>query len=468
MTAEELAAQQRQQETAEALKPLLERVGALATGLKEVTDVVSRLKSEGLITEDVKKAVGEYERMRAQIETLQDSIRTRKNGLWFPGVEDTAKKFNLLRLAIGVKQGKPEQIAPFEMEVVKETRKAWEKSMALGDPAKRAGHVMWDDQSGGIWVPDQVIGDVIGPIYVRSCFVALVPEAGRTRVSVIDGLTGNPVKIPEFEGGMIAYWIGEEDNYVESKTKSGNLTMTPKKLGVLTRLTEEMMQMANPAFDAFLRRDMIRAAAKKLDFTIAYGTGSANMPRGLANHPRVIKWYAKTQQDATPGSPDAGGTELDFDGLMELQGAMEDTDIAFDETFATISSPRYFRRLKKLKIENYSGQTTGKPYLLGAPFLSDERLRGLIGDYDKSTQIPTKKMVGGSAPGTHDKATDVFSGNFGEVVLGRWSGVQILSDGGNGTGFINDQTYIKMRMWADVEVRQGKALRHVPDVKCRD
>ena len=326
----------------------------------------------------------------------------------------------------------------------------------------------WDDAAGGLWVPDQVIADVITPIYFQSAFIALNPENGQTAISVLDGLVGNPVRIPEFEGGMIAYWVGEEDDYAESKTKSGNITLTPKKLGCMTRMTEELMQLANPQLDAFMRRDMSMAMAKKLDYTCGYGSaGSANVPTGVFNNIKVKKFYAETLDETGPGGVTAGGKELTFDGLMEMQGAMEDKDVSFDSSFGIITSKRYIRRLKQAKMDSYAGQTTNQAYLLGAPYISDTLLRSIIGNYIASSQIATKKMIGGSTPGTHDKGTDVLMGNLREIIMGRWAGIQIVNDGGIGQGFVRDQTYIKMRMWADFQVRQAEALRHCPDARCR-
>ncbi len=454
----------------EVAKQLLDRVTTLATGVKELTDKVKTIETASAGAVDVKKVVEEHEKLRAAVESLQDSIAKKRNAMYFSGLEDVKQSFNLLKLIAAVKtcgndKEKMKKTAGFEMEIIEETRKAMEKH---GHPATRAGHAMWDDQAGGMWVPDQVLADVIAPIYTQSVFAALDPESGSTRVTVLDGLTGNPVKIPEFEGGMIAYWIGEEDEYAESKTKSGNMSMTPKKLGILTRITVEMMNMANPAFDKFVRRDMVRAASKKLDYTIMYGKGGDNIPLGIMNNTRIAKFFAENKSKVDPGSFTAGGAELDFDGLMEMQGALEDDDIAFDSSFATVSHGRWFRRLKKLKIDNFSGQTANKPYLLGAPFLSDQRLQGIIGEFDRSNQIKTNNMVGGTTPGTHDKGTDVIMGNLAEVLLGRWAGIQILDDGGTGTGFIRDQTYVKMRMWADVQVRQPRALLTCRDARCRD
>lgn len=446
---------------------LLSRITDLATSMKTVTETVEKLKAEGQESSiSTKSVTDKYESIKAQIEQIQGTIRSRRDHLHFSGIEDCAPKFNLLRLcaAVRLNRSAPEKIAPFEMEVVKNARKALESSGSM-EAMVRAGHVAWDDVSGGIWVPDQVLPDVIQPIYTQSALIALTPETGQTSVSVIDGLTGGTVKIPEFQGGMIAYWIGEEDDYVETVSKSGNIQFSPKKLGVLTRITQEMLNLASPAFDAFMRRDMIRAAAKKLDYTLMYGTGTANMPIGITMHPRIKKFLASTVATATKAAFDASpgnGAELTFDSLMEMKGAIEDDDVVPDTSETFVSHPRYFRRLRQQKIEYYSAQTSGNGYLLGMPFISNERLMSIIGKFVTSTQIPTTKTFNSVS-----KFTDVLYGNLGEYILGRWGGLQIVDDGGEGTGFIRDQMYIKMRMWCDAECRQPRAILHCPDAKAR-
>lgn len=442
---------------------LLTRVTDLSTSVKSLADQLKDLKTNGVIKGDVDKIIQNYEGMKAKVEEIQNSIRTKRDALYFPGLEDAGKKFNLLRLVSGIRQNNVDKVAPYEHEIVKQATKLAQENGHI--PQMRAGHTMWDDGAAGMWVPDQVIPQIIQPIYSRSELIAL-DENGTTRVSVLDGLTGNPVKIPEFEGGMIAYWIGEEDEYAESKTKSGNLTMQPKKLGILTRITEEMIQMASPGFNEFMRKDMVRAAARRMDWTILYGRGTPNMPMGVFNDPKVRKFYAESSATnglVPPGSPTAGGVECGFDELMEMKGILEDEDTPVDpNSECIVSCARYFRRLKKLKITNFSGQTSGMPYLLGAPFLSDDRLKGIIGNYAKMNQIPSNKAYGGT--GT---ATDVLYGDLSEVVVGRWSGIQIVDDAGGGTGFVRDQTYIKFRMWADVVNRRTRALLHCVDAKAR-
>lgn len=440
----------------EAAKRILDTLEELKTKVPEHTKELEAIKTElekfkGL---DGKKVLDALESLKAGQAATQEAIRRSTGGFYVPGIEEYGKKFSMVRALIAVKTGDWSK-AGLEKEIFDQTR-------------NKAGHIVGQDSAGGFWVPDQVIPDIIAAIYTRSVMVGL-EGSGQTRVSVIDGLTGIPAKIPKFDGGMIAYWIGEQDKYAESQTKSGNVTMTPKKLGVLTRLTDEMQRFSSPGFENLLRTDMQRAAAKKLDWTVLFGSGTENMPRGIMSLKDIQVFSAESGNTTVPANP--AGAELTFDGLMEMQGLLEDNDIDINDSFAIISATRYFRRLKQLKILNFSAQATGNPYLLGVPMLTDEKLTSIIGDWDKTTQIPTTNRPGASLGWANPQANalngDVVAANWSEVVLGRWSGVEITNDGGTGDGFINDQTYVKMRLYIDLGYRLEKAIVVCPDAKMR-
>jgi len=453
---------------------ILNSVGGME---KSVTQVVEDLKAlqtkvDGLEGLDLDTFKSEFEKLRASHETVIKCISSNKNGFHIPGLEDEKEKFSLLRAMIAVKTGNWDK-AGFEKEVFEQAR-------------AKASHVIGIDSQGGYFVPDQVIPEVIAAIYARSVLVALDGD-GQTRVSVLDGLFGIPVKIPKFKSGMIAYWIGEEDDYVESAVKVGNVTMTPKKLGVLARITNEMQRFSGFGFETLLRNDFIKAAAKKIDWSILYGTGTDNMPKGLFNMINATN-LAQSDRNAYPsvqvykaensslwnGSAitDSDGGELDFDDLMEMQGALEDISIDPDNTFATIAPARYFRRLKQLKILNFTGQTEGQPYLVGVPMLTDAKLRDLIGEYAKHTQMPSGQLPGASLNWASDngnlKYGDVAMGNWGEMLFGRWSGVEIEDDAGKGKHFVSDETLIKLRMFCDIGIRHEQSLVVCPDAQMKD
>ena len=95
--------------------------------------------------------------------------------------------------------------------------------------------------------------------------------------------------------------------------------------------------------------------------------------------------------------------------------------------------------------------------------ISDERLAEVIGPYVTSTQVESARKPGknlgwiddGDAGSTFG---NVFYGNWNEVLLGRWGGIEIDDDAGRGKGFTRDHIYLKMRMYVDVGLRHDQAI----------
>lgn len=446
---------------------------------KNIAKFMEKFEDVDVDALDFKAVHSEWEKMKAWHEGYVHQIKTSNhNGLHIPGLEDTGESFSIIRAICGAMTGEWDKHgAGYEKEVMKVYR---EKLAQVGGI----------QSAGGFFIPDQQLADVIPQIFTRSRLINLNGE-GQTRVSVLDGLIGGNVRIPRFVGGVIAFWIGEGDAYVESRSKVGDLTMTPKKLGILVRLTEEMRRMASFGFEGLLRTDMVRAAAKEYDRAILFGRGSDNEPRGAINavdnamlanietgdgdinaNPTVRVWDTENSTAWNGTNPsDAQGGELNFDGIDEMMGMLEDRDIDIEDSAALIAPPRYIRRLRQLKVSEFSGQTSDRSYLIGVPRLPDNRMAEVIGDFDKTTQIGTKQVPGAnlawpSATGSSIHG-EVFYGNWSEVVVGRWGGLEIDTDDGKGTGFTSDHIYVKLRLWTDIAFRHPQAIVVAPDVRMR-
>lgn len=453
---------------------LLAKAGDFMTkDLPALTEDVKALKNsvEEFKKIDVASAVKEIEKVRAAQEKLSKQIRSdSRNPAFVPGLEDEVQKFSMIRMCMASRFGWEKAGAGFEKEVVDAAIKALHA---------KAGGAMGDDKQGGFWVPDQVIPDVIAAIYARSVLFNLSGD-GTTRVSVLNGLTGGNVKIPKVTGGLVAYWVGEEEEPAESMDQAGDITLNPKKMMLLLKLTDSMRRFGGFGFEQMLRNDMINVAAEKFDWTILYGNGSADQPRGVLNTNGIKIYsiqsgkYGVLGTDALSGAQfqaDWTGGSLTFDALDQMRLALEEDKIRLGSDYATISSPRAFAWLRELKVDNYSGQTSNQPYLLGLPVLSDARLTDLIGEFDKTPQILSNMKPGASigapsASGTA-KFTDVLTGNLREIVIGRWSGLEIEDDQGRGPGFKSDHIYVKLRMYADIGVRQPRGIILCPDGKVR-
>jgi HK97 family phage major capsid protein len=429
--------------------------------IKEVADAL------GEVQVDLKQTTEQVEQVKAGYDGIRERIRRERGPFYVSGMEDEAASFSMIKAVWGMKSGDWTH-AGREKELLDQVR------------AKAAGQVAGNDIYGGYFIPDQVIPDVIQNIYTLSRFISL-DSTGTTIVSVLNGLVGGKVTIPKFAGGMLAWWIGERESFPETKAKVANVTLDPKKLGLLVRTTEEMIMLQGFGFDQLFRRDMEKAAAKELDRAVAYGSGTDSMPRGITKMQGIKIYSAESGKVGVLGTTPLGdtttfqaswaGAELTFDGMDDMLVELEEDDISLDENTPWVLARRLRSRLARLKIENYAGQTAGQPYLVGAPMLKDEQMRQIIGDFVTSNQIGTTKLPGASinAPTSGAaKFTDVFGGNLSEVVVGRWGGISIDSDMGKGTGFQQDEHLIKLRLFADTGIRQERAVILCPDAQARN
>jgi HK97 family phage major capsid protein len=451
---------------------LSEEIDSIRTNMKNIEGI----ESEGVNNADVLK---EFEGLRATVEDMKDQAEKARsaNGDGISGLKEEAHKFSLIRAMDAIHTNSWEN-AGFEREVMEQART---KAQAIGVGT-----------AGGYFVPDEVLDDVIQAIYTRSALINLGDSGAANRISVIDGLQGGTVKVPKFLGGLVAYFIGEEDEYTESQTRVGDVVMTPKKLAVMVRLTQEMRNYAGFGFENLLREDMVRAAAKKLDNAILYGRGTADEPRGIINgvnathlalgaselnaNPSVQVYGAESGLASVnadgfwngtapaAGGSGAAGAALDFDDLDKMKALLEDIGVVPDESAAFLAHPKFFRKLRQLKIDNFSGQSSDQPYLLGMPMISDERLQEVIGPFVTSTQVEHARQPGANLNWGVNSSTpantfgNVFYGNWNEVLLGRWGGIEIDDDAGRGKGFTRDHIYVKMRMYLDVGMRHDQSI----------
>lgn len=456
----------------EVARQLLENMENLSKSNAELAETVesmgSTIKASGIDNVNVNNVVEEFNELRNNVEAMKEAQKQSPG--YIDGLDESEGQFSLIKAMTAIRTNNWEK-AGFERSVF--------------DAARTKAQATNVDSAGGYFVPDQVIPDVISAIYTNSAVINQGGE-GQTRASVLDGLSGGSCKIPKFQGGTVAYWIGEEDTYAESQTKVGDVTMTPKKLGVLVRLTDEMRKLGGYGFESLLRNDMVRAAAKKIDYAALYGKGMGSSPRGLmgAVTRAAHADYASDSDINAMESPlvmlgtslwdgadtaAANAVDFSFDNLLEMVGIHEDRDIMADGSTAFISSPAFFRRLRKARAAAHTAGTTDGPYLAGAPMLTDEALRGIIGDFGVSTQVAKNQLAGLSlAQVLADDGTpnadagtdcgDLFYGNWGEMVFGRWGGIEIEDDAGRGSGFTSDHLYLKMRMYCDIGLRHPQSF----------
>lgn len=448
---------------------------SVSTLRDELTAAIKRVdgNEEVLSKINVDEVLQEFESQKAWFEKARETMRHSRHGLYVSGAEELAyipgrgqdpnKCFSLLRAMVAVKTGDWSR-AGLEKDLLDQTREQF-----LG----KAAQSVEVDSRGGFMVPEQVIPELIPAVYARSALINLTGD-GETLVSVIDGLTTEAFKIPKFDGGVLAYWEDEEGAIAESLANVGDVDGRLKRLGVLVKLTDAMRRFGAMGFEMQVRRDMEIKMALKLDKAVLYGKGTDNQPRGVFNHPDVTQYSAETSAVLTSDPSDAQGGEMDFDDLDEMRGVNEDNDFEETPQSAFVSHPRFFRRIKRQKVQHYTGQTVDRAYILGAPRITDAALTELIGRFSKTTQVPTTNLPGESwqHPTTDtspddDLYGDVAYGNWNDVVVARSVALDIVDDDGK-YQFPSSSFYLKLEGYFDVVFRRPESIVAAADVKMRD
>jgi len=154
--------------------------------------------------------------------------------------------------------------------------------------------------SGGVLVEPELASELIRAAFSESVLAPLSDKRKTSR-----GKSG--LKIPGIDetsradgsrwGGAIAYWDDEGDAIVASQPRFGQVELTPKKLHVLTFVSEELFE------DAAGFEDHIRAVFKAeggfaIDRAIIAGSG-VGQPLGYLNAPALITVPREGGQGAT-------------------------------------------------------------------------------------------------------------------------------------------------------------------------
>ena len=214
-----------------------------------------------------------------------------------------------------------------------------------------------------------------------------VMQAGSTMLS---GLKGN-VTIPKKTAASSAGWISSEGGAAsESEFTDGSVTMTPRTLGAFTDLTRLMMMQSSLDIEALVRDDLSRAIALAIDLGALAGSGSSGQPTGIKNVSGVNKPTSFAAANPT------------FAEVVALETAVAE-DNALLGNLAYILPASMYGALK----------TTAKAS--GQGLFVVEQPGNTINGY---RAIVSNQVTAG----------DLFFGNFADLLIGMYGGLDILVD----------------------------------------
>jgi HK97 family phage major capsid protein len=118
--------------------------------------------------------------------------------------------------------------------------------------------------AGGLLVPDEISDRIIELRDVRSVF---------RRNTFVEPMASDSVSVPRRTGGLTGYFSAEASVLTESSMTWDNVSLTAKKLAVLTRTSAELQEDAAASFGETISRELAFAMAAKEDDVGFNGTG---------------------------------------------------------------------------------------------------------------------------------------------------------------------------------------------------
>lgn len=208
---------------------------------------------------------------------------------------------------------------------------------------------------------------------------------------ILGGLVGN-VDIPKQISASQSFWLGQEDDDLgETGLSLADIVLSPKTIGAYSEITRKLLVQSSLDIEALVRHDLAIAAALGIDLAGYYGTGKNGQPLGLANVSGV---------NATP--------------------------------FATAGKPTFAELVDmETQIASQNADVEGMAYVANAKF------RGYAKTAQKFPGTPTGATVwepGNTVNGYRTEITnqiadgDVFHGNFNDVIVGMWGGLELMVD----------------------------------------
>ncbi|MFY9810831.1 phage major capsid protein [Aquabacterium sp.] len=204
------------------------------------------------------------------------------------------------------------------------------------------------------------------------------------------GLAGN-LEIPRQSAGAGGYWVGEGVPVGNTKGALDKVALSPKTVGGRTPITRKMLLQSAMAIESLVRSDLANAIAEAIDKKAFYGDGTADTPLGIFNTPGINM------------VPFAGDVPT-FAELVEMESKVASKN-------ADVDAMRYITNAAMRGALKTSPKFDGGE----TPIWTGGRSSGEVNGY-------------GAEVTNQIDAGDVFFGNFADVLLGLWGGLDIITD----------------------------------------
>ena len=263
--------------------------------------------------------------------------------------------------------------------------------------------------------------------------------------TLLPGLTGN-VAVPRQSAASTAYWIAESSAITESEATFDQVTLKPKTVGALSKMSRLMLLQSTPAIEMLARMDLIKVLALAIDLAALSGTGTNGQPLGIVNQTGVNSVVGGTN-----------GANISFDTLAQMYSATRLANAPGGD-YAFAFNSKIYGYLSSQKAS--TGQYLWNPAASSPGGASDKPADTVRGyPYAVSNQLRYTLTKGTSA----GICSELIFGNWGELLIGEWGSLELVVNPYDSTGFTTGDVSIRAMQTVDVGLRHAASFSVMSD-----
>ena len=298
------------------------------------------------------------------------------------------RTFSLTRLLGRMATQKP--VDGFEREVCDEMGKMWRKGGLESQGQVVPLAVFRGMQAGDYSQGGSTVSVDLGQLIEKLDNQAVVEQVGATTIS---GLSGN-LSLPRQTGGASAFWVAEGAEITESTPATDDVALTPRGLGALVAYTKQFLAQSSIGVEAFIRNDINTRLNLAIDKAAWEGSGVSGQPKGIF----TLNTSTSGINTVTFGAAPTWKKVLEFESKLGTANALRGT-------------PRFVSTYPVAAAWKGTSKDTGS---------------GLFLATDNNTANGYQLFATNQFGATN--ANKVIFGNFADMILARWAGVDLVVD----------------------------------------
>lgn len=302
------------------------------------------------------------------------------------------------------------------------------------NPTGKRDLVVGTDTAGGHLVATELMGQ---------SFIELLRNAmqiSKLGATILNDLNGN-VAIPRKTGGATAYWVGENTAGTESQQAFDQVALSPKTVTAFTDYSRQLLLQSSIDVDNMVKADLALTIALAIDLAGINGSGASDDPKGILNQTGI--------GDVAGGTNGAAPT---YAHIVSIWKEVAQDNAAFGGLGWLTNA---IMMAKLAQTEKFSG--TGKTIVEDLPDAAGlTKILGMAAAM--SNQAPSTLTKG-----TSNDCSAIIFGNFRDLIIGYWGGLDVLVD--PYTGGTAGTVRVVVHQSCDVAVRHPESFAAMQDAR---